>query len=339
MNIFTFLVRRLLLMVPLTVGITFVLFSISRLVPVDPITVILPEKALKDPVAVEAAREKWGLNKTPIEQYVAYLMNLLKGDMGTSFVTKRSVIQDITYYFPATIELGMCAMLFAGIVGLPLGIAAALKPGKLVDQICRIVAILGASMPPFWSGLLVLYFFNYKLRILPGPGRIDSLLTSPEPVTRLFMVDSLLSGDMQLFWNTVAHLILPSIILGWFTLALITRITRSSLLETLQMDYIRTARAKGLKERVVVIRHAMRNSLIPLITVFGLSFANLLTGAIATETIFSWPGIGHYAVLASTSLDYPALMGTTLIIALVYMGANLVVDLFYALIDPRIREA
>jgi peptide/nickel transport system permease protein len=301
--------------------------------------VILPEKALKDPVAVEAAREKWGLNKPPLQQYVAYMVNLINGDMGISFKTKRPVLEDITYYFPATVELGFFAFLFAGIIGLPLGIAAALKPGQLVDQVCRFVATLGASMPPFWSGLLVLYIFNFKLQLLPGPGRVDSRLTSPVPITRLFLVDTLIAGDMQTFWSAAQHLILPSIILGGFTLALVMRITRSSLLESLQMDYIRTARAKGLQERVVVIRHALRNALIPLVTVFGLSFANLMTGAIMTETIFAWPGIGHYAVMASTSLDYPAIMGTTLIIAVLYMIANLVVDLLYAFIDPRIREA
>jgi peptide/nickel transport system permease protein len=339
MNIVSYLLRRLILIIPLMIGITLVLFAISRLVPIDPITVILPDKALKDPVAVEAAREKWGLNKPAYQQYLLYLVNLSKGDMGISFKTKRPVLQDITYYFPATIELGGVAFLFAGIVGLPLGIAAALRPGKLTDQVCRIIATLGASMPPFWSGLIALFIFNFKFGILPGPGRLDAGLTTPAKVTGLYLVDSLLARDYTVFLNALSHLVLPAIILGWFTLALITRITRSSLLESLQMDYVRTARAKGLKETTVVVRHALRNALIPLVTIFGLSFANLMTGAIMTETIFAWPGIGHYAVMASTTLDYPGMMGTTLIIAILYMLANLVVDVLYAFIDPRIRES
>jgi peptide/nickel transport system permease protein len=193
-------------------------------------------------------------------------------------------------------------------------------------------------MPPFWSGLMVLFLFYYKLQILPGPGRIDTRLTAPPAVTGLYLVDAMLRGDMQTFGNSLQHLILPSIVLGWFTLALICRITRASLLEVLRMDYIRTARAKGLRERTVILIHAMRNAFIPTLTVLGLAFAGLMTGAIMTETIFAWPGIGRYAVESAANLDYPAVLGVTLLIAVIYILVNLLVDILYGVLDPRIRE-
>jgi peptide/nickel transport system permease protein len=193
-------------------------------------------------------------------------------------------------------------------------------------------------MPPFWSGLIVLFLFYYKIPIFPGPGRIDARLAAPPTITGLFLPDSLLAGDWTAFISSLSHLILPAIILGWFELALIARITRSSLLEIMSQDYIRTARSKGLSERIVVIRHGLRNSLIPLVTILGLAFAGMMSGAIMTETIFSWPGVGRYAVQAATNLDFPAIMGVTLVIALLYMLMNLVVDITYAIIDPRIRE-
>ena len=193
-------------------------------------------------------------------------------------------------------------------------------------------------MPPFWSGLMLLFLFYYKLQILPGPGRIDARMIAPPNVTGLSLVDTLLAGDTPAFANALHHLILPAIILGWFTLALICRITRSSLLEVLRMDYIRTARAKGLYERTVILQHALRNAFIPTLTVLGLAFAGLMTGAIMTETIFAWPGIGRYAVEAAVNLDYPAVLGTTLLIAVIYIFVNLLVDVLYGVIDPRIRE-
>jgi peptide/nickel transport system permease protein len=200
------------------------------------------------------------------------------------------------------------------------------------------VSLLGASMPPFWSGLMVLSLFYARLGLLPGPGRIDSRILAPPTVTGLYLVDTLLAQDWAGFASALQHLILPSIVLGWFTLALICRITRASLLETLRMDYIRTARSKGLRERMVIVRHALRNAFIPTLTVLGLAFAGLMTGAIMTETIFAWPGIGRYAVESAANLDYPAVMGTTLLIAVVYIFVNLLVDVLYGVLDPRIRE-
>jgi peptide/nickel transport system permease protein len=338
MSLLTHIIRRLLLMIPMLIGITLLLFIVTHLVPTNPLTVILPEKSLSNPEIVKAATIKWGLDKPLYVQYWVYLKNLLHGDMGTSFKTQNPVSYDLKEFLPATIELSIASLIFAVVVGLPLGIISALRVGSIADQITRVIALLGASMPPFWSGLIVLFIFYYKLRWLPGPGRIDVRMVAPTPTTGLLLTDSLLSGNMQAFWSSASHLVLPAIILGWFTLAITARITRSAMLEVLQMDYIRTARAKGMTEWVVVLIHALRNALIPLVTIIGLAFAGLMSGAIMTETIFSWPGIGQYAVMSATNLDYPAIMGVTLLIAVIFLFINLIVDILYTIIDPRIRE-
>lgn len=338
MSLVQYFIRRLLLMIPMVLGITLLLFLVTHIVPVNPLAVILTEKSMDDPEAVSAATEKWGLDKPLPEQYIIYVGKLLQGDLGISFKTKNPVMSDLKTFLPATVELAIGSFIFAVLLGLPLGIISAIKSGSIVDHITRFISLLGASMPPFWSGLLLLYVFYYKLGLAPGPGRIDARLGTPDAVTGLFVFDSLWTRNMEAFWSSLSHLILPSIILGWFTLALIARITRSSMLEVLSLDYIRTARAKGLAEKRVIMKHALRNALIPLTTLIGLAFAGLMSGAIMTETIFSWPGIGRYAVDASTNLDYPALTGTTLLIAIIYMFVNLFVDMLYTLIDPRIRE-
>ncbi|MBM4431490.1 MAG: ABC transporter permease [Chloroflexi bacterium] len=339
MGLSTHIIRRLLLVIPMLLGVTLLTFTVSRIVPVDPLVVIVSEKALDKPDIVEAAVRKWGLDKPLPAQYLYYLRNLLHGDLGVSFKTKRPVAQDLAQYLPATVELALGSLLFALAVGLPLGILAAVRAGSWVDHLARLVSLLGASMPPFWSGLMALFIFYFKLQILPGPGRVDTRLLAPATITGLHLVDTLLMGDRAGFVDALRHLILPSLILGWFTLALICRITRSSLLEVLRMDYIRTARAKGLRERAVLLRHALRNAFIPTLTALGLAFAGLMTGAIMTETIFAWPGIGRYAVESAVNLDYPAVLGTTLLIAVIYIFVNLAVDVLYGVIDPRIREA
>ena len=332
------LVRRLLLMIPMAIGITLLLFVVTHIVPVNPLAVILTERSMEDPEAVQAATAKWGLDKPLPQQYLIYLGNLLQGDLGTSFKTKNPVTRDLKTFLPATLELALGSFVFALALGLPLGIISAIRTGSLTDHVTRVISLIGASMPPFWSGLLVLFLFYYKLQWAPGPGRIDSRMGAPQSITGLFVVDSLLTGNTPAFISSLSHLILPSIILGWFTLALVARITRSSMLEVLSQDYIRTARSKGLAERWVIIVHALRNALIPLVTLVGLAFAGLMSGAIMTETIFAWPGIGRYAVEASANLDYPAITGTTLLIAIIYMLVNIFVDLLYTIIDPRIRE-
>lgn len=338
MNLIQNLTRRLLLMIPMSIGITLLLFVVTHIVPVNPLAVILTERSMDDPEAVRAATERWGLDKPLPEQYIIYLGNLLQGDLGTSFKTKNPVASDLKNFLPATIELAICSFIFAILLGIPLGILSAIKSGSFIDHFTRVISLLGASMPPFWSGLLVLFLFYYKLGWAPGPGRIDSRMGAPESVTGLFAFDSLLTGNLPAFWNSLSHLVLPSIILGWFTLALLSRITRSSMLEVLSQDYIRTARAKGVVEKWVILKHALRNALIPLVTLMGLAFAGLMSGAIMTETIFSWPGIGRYAVESAANLDYPAITGTTLLIAIIYMLVNIFVDMLYTILDPRIRE-
>jgi len=339
MGLSVHIIRRLLLIIPMLIGITLLTFTVSHLVPSDPLVVIVSEKALDQPDIVNAAIRKWGLDRSLPEQYLYYLWNLAHGDLGVSFKTKRPVAQDLAQYLPATVELGLASLFFALAFGLPLGIMAAIKAGSWVDHFARFISLLGASMPPFWSGLMALFVFYFKAQILPGPGRIDTRMITPTTITGLHLVDTLLVGDMNAFADALHHLILPSVILGWFTLALVCRITRSSLLEVLRMDYIRTARAKGLHERAVLLRHALRNAFIPTLTVLGLAFAGLMTGAIMTETIFAWPGIGRYAVESAANLDYPAVLGTTLLIAVIYIFINLLVDVLYGVIDPRIREA
>ncbi len=339
MSLAQHLVRRMFLMIPMLLGVTLLLFVVTHLVPVDPLAVILTEKSMEDPNAVAAATEKWGLDKPLPEQYLIYLMNLLQGDLGTSFKTKNPVANDLRTFLPATLELAIGSFIFAILLGLPLGIISAVRSGTLVDHFTRVFSLLGASMPPFWSGLIALFVFYYLLGVAPGPGRIDSRMGTPEHITGLFTIDSALTGNWPALQSSLSHLVLPSIILGWFTLALIARITRSSIMEVLSTDYIRTARAKGAGERRVIVRHALRNGLIPLVTLMGLAFAGLMSGAIMTETIFAWPGIGRYAVEASANLDYPAISGVTLLIAVIYMVVNLFVDILYSVIDPRIRES
>jgi peptide/nickel transport system permease protein len=339
MGLSTHIVRRLLLVIPMIIGVTLLTFTVSHLVGADPLVVILSEKALDKPDLVDAAIRKWGLDRSLPEQYFYYLWNLAHGDLGVSFKTKRPVAQDLAQYLPATIELAAASLLFAVAVGLPLGILAAVRSGSWWDHLARFISLLGASMPPFWSGLMALFVFYFKLQLLPGPGRVDTRVTAPPTITGLHLVDTLLQGNPDAFASALHHLILPSIILGWFTLALICRITRSSLLEVLRMDYIRTARAKGLHERAVLLRHALRNAFIPTLTALGLAFAGLMAGAIMTETIFAWPGIGRYAVESAVNLDYPAVLGTTLLIAVIYIFVNLLVDILYGVLDPRIREA
>jgi peptide/nickel transport system permease protein len=338
MGLFTHILRRFLLMIPMLIGVTLITFLVSHLVPLDPIAVLLPPRALSNPEIRQATIEKWGLDKPIPEQYLLYLRNLTRGDMGVSFKTKRPVAQDLRQYLPATIELALVALFFALFLGLPLGIIAALRSGKWIDHFARFIALIGASMPPFWSGLMVLFLFYFKLEVMPGPGRVDTHIIAPNTVTGFILVDSLLAGDTDAFLSAVQHLILPAIILGWFSLALITRVTRASLMEVLELDYIRTAHAKGLRPRTVIITHALRNALIPTITILGLEVAWLLSGSILTETIFAWPGIGRYAVDAARNLDYPAVMGTTLLVAILYMLSSLVVDILYSVADPRIRE-
>ncbi len=314
-------------------------FIIANAIPSDPVSANLPEKSQGDPEIVAAFRREWGLDKSLPEQYFTYLGNMLQGNLGRSIKTKRPVIQDIQQFLPATIELATTSIIAGLILGVGMGIVSAVWRGKLIDYLTRIIALIGVSFPVFVLALLALSIFHAQLGWAAGPGRLDVRITKPAVVTGLLLVDSIVAGRADILGNAVSHLILPSLVLGVYTSGLISRITRSSMLEVLGAEYVRTARAKGLSERVVIMKHAFSNALIPVVTVIGLSFGNLLSGAVLTETIFSWPGIGRYAFQASTSQDFPAIMGISMLIAFIYVGVNFVVDILYFFLDPRIRLA
>ena len=332
-----YVLRRLILAVPMLLGITLVLFIMYNLVQVDPLVMIVGERAMDKPEIVAAATARWGLDRPVWEQYLRYVVNMLGGDFGNSFQTKRPVLTDIIQFLPATVELAMSSLLFATVLGIPLGILAGIKHRSIFDRIVWFVSLINASLPPFWTGLIFLTIFYFNLGIAPGPGRLDPRMTSPERITGLYTVDTILQGNIPAFANALHHLMLPTLILGGFTLALVIRVTRAAIIDEMRRDYIRTARGKGMSERRVVIQHALRNVLIPLVTILGLAFAGLLSGAVMTETVFDWPGLGQYLVKAAVALDYPAIQGGTLLIAVIYIVVNMTVDILYGVIDPRVR--
>jgi peptide/nickel transport system permease protein len=333
-----FILRRLFLLIPLLIGVTLVAFSISQYVPSDPVNAALGQNAVSDEELVAAFRAKWGLDKPPHIQYLTYIRNLLRGDMGLSISTHRPVIDDLRSFLPATIELATTAIILAVVVGVPFGIISAIKRNTWLDQISRVVSLIGVSAPVMWLALLGLFVIYSRLRWLPGPGRLDIGVEPPLRVTGLFTIDALLMGDLNLFANALSHLVLPSLVLAGFSMGLITRMTRSAMLDAVGQDYVRTARSKGLPEASITLWHTLPNALIPTVTVLGLSYGNLLTGAVLTEKIFSWPGIGQYAFQAAVSLDFPAIMGVSMLIAFVFIFVNLVVDITYVFLDPRLRE-
>ncbi len=333
----TYVLRRVVMMPVLILGLVTVAFIVSRTVPADPLSTVVSERQLNNPAVVEAAEKRWGLDKPLPEQYVIYVRNLFRGDMGTSFRTKQNVRQDLANRLPVTLELTFASMAIAITVGLSLGIVAAMHRNSWIDHVARLFALLGSSLPVFWTGLFLLYVFYARLGWFPGPGRLDPRAAAPEKVTGMYTVDSLLAGDLATFGDALQHIALPSFVLGWAVMGIISRLVRASLLEVLNQDYVRTARAKGLAERRVIIAHALRNALIPTLTIIGISFAVLITGAVLTETIFSWPGIGSYAVESSRALDFPAIMGVSILGGVIFLLANLVTDMTYVLVDPRIR--
>jgi peptide/nickel transport system permease protein len=286
---------------------------------------------------VEAARARWGLDRSLPEQYAIYIVNVASGDLGTSFRTRRPVLTDILDRLPATLELVIAAMIFGTTVGIGLGVLAAHFRNTAVDHGARLFALVGSSIPVFWSGLILLYVFSVKFGWLPGPGRFDPRLVAPPAVTGMYTVDALIAGDLAAFGRALQHLLLPAFVLGWAVMGIISRLVRGSMLDVLNQEYILTARAKGAGEGRVLIHHALRNALIPALTIIGHSFAYLITGAVLTETIFSWPGIGSYAVDSARALDHPAIIGVTLVGATAFLFANLVTDIAYSVANPRIR--
>lgn len=298
--------RRILVALPSLLGVLIIVFAMVRLAPGDPAQLLAGEFA--DAATVERIRERFGLNDTPLVQFQRFLTGALKGDLGRSTRTNRLVTEDLADYFPNTVELAVAAIIFAFIVGIGLGIISALRPNTWVDATSMILALIGVSMPTFWFGLLAIRFFAVEYPIFPVAGK-----------------------------GTFAHLVMPAVTLGFSSTGIIARMTRSALLEVLGLDYVRTARAKGGPPRMVVFKHALRNALVPVLTVGGLEFGSLLAGAVITETVFTWPGVGRMLVTSILSRDYPAVQGTVLVIAVSFIIVNLLVDLVYGLIDPRIR--
>ncbi len=352
MKLRDYILKRLILLIPVMFGVSFFTFFLSYYVG-DPITSYLGQNAERfTPQQVERYKKLLGLDKPWWEQYIRYVSRLLQGDWGTS-VTEQSkpVLSVIAERFPATAELAIAAMILALLVGIPLGIISAIRKDKPIDHFSRIMALSGVSIPVFWLGLIVqLIIFNINISgilpfYIPRHFRYDSIrydlpdriLFGLFPATNFILIDSLLTFDLGLFWDALAHLLLPAFVLSWIQIAIITRMTRMAMLETLRQDFILLAKAKGLRERVIIYRHALRNAIIPTLTIAGLALAGLLTGAVLTETVFDWPGLGSWVVDAIASLDQASIQGFVLLASVIYVLSNLAVDILYAFIDPRIR--
>ncbi len=337
MPLHLYLVRRILLMIPLVFGISLMAFIVANTVPADPTAANLGERAAADPEIVAAFQRKWGLDQPIHIQYLTYLKNLLHGDLGVSIRTHRPITEELARYLPATVELATAGILVSLVAGVIFGVISAVWRNRPIDFVVRILSLIGVSAPVFWLALIGQLVLYRNLGLVPGPGRLDIVLTAPPTVTGLYVIDSILAGQWYILGNALSHLILPALVLGAFSMGLIARITRSSMLEVLSLDYITTARSKGLRERLVIIRHALRNALMPVVTVIGLAYGNLLSGAVLTETIFAWGGIGLYAYNSARTLDFPAIMGVSMLIAMVFITINLIVDMLYCWLDPRIR--
>ena len=332
-----YILRRLFAMPFLVLGIVTLAFLLTTIVKGDPLSAIVSERQMNNPEVVAAAKARWGLDKSLPERYVIYVANLLRGDMGTSFITRRPVVQDVLVRLPATMELVITAMIMGSIGGIVLGVVAAYNRNTIIDHAARFLALFGSSIPVFWLGLALLYVLSVKLGVLPGPGRIDARAEPPPSVTGFMTIDTLLAGDFKLFLDALWHLVLPAFVLGWSVAGTISRLVRANMLEVLGREFILTARAKGAGEFRVVVGHALRNTLVPTLTVIGYSFAYLLTGAVLTETIFSWPGMGSYAVDAARGLDFPAIIGVTIVGGVIFLVTNLVTDIAYVVANPRVR--
>jgi len=331
-----FFFGRLLVLIPTFIGVSIIAFAFIRLLPGDPVMLMSGERVM-DPARHALIMHELGMDRPMVVQYLSYIGGILQGDFGTSIVTKQPIIKQFFALFPATLELSICAIVFAIVLGIPAGVFAAIKRGSFFDQSVMGAALVGYSMPIFWWGLLLIILFSGILRWTPVSGRIDLLYFFPS-VTGFMLIDSLISGQKGAFTSAVSHLILPAIVLGTIPLAVIARQTRSAMLEVLSEDYVRTARAKGLTPFRVVGIHALRNAMIPVITTIGLQVGVMLAGAILTETIFSWPGIGKWMVESVAKRDYPVIQGGRLLIAAIIMIVNLIVDLLYGLVNPRIRH-
>ncbi len=326
--------RRILSFIPVLLGVTIIVFSFIHLIPGDPASAMLRENA--PPEVAARIRQQLGLDKPLWEQYLIYMQRTLQGNLGESLVTHIPVASELANRFPATAELAVSAMLIAVCVGIPLGILSGVRRNSWIDTISMFLALAGVSMPIFWLGIMASMLFGVQLHWLPFQSRASVDLTIPH-ITGFYLIDTLVSGDFAGFVDVVRHLILPAAVLATVPMSILARMTRSSMLEALNQDYIRTAQSKGLRQRTVVLRHALKNAMLPVVTVIGLQVGGLLSGAILTETIFSWPGIGRWIYDEIQLRDYPVIQGSILFIAIVFVVVNLLVDLSYAYLDPRIR--
>lgn len=322
------------MLIPVLIGVSLIVFVLLRVAAPDPAPVVLGQHATDE--QMNEWREANGLNDSVVEQYVDFITGAVQGDFGESYYTKTPVLDEIGSRFPATIEIAVFAIIVASVFGILIGVIAAVKKNSIIDNASMVLSLVGVSVPIFWLGILFIILFTKILGWLPASGRLD-VTFSVNDVTGLYLIDTIISGDWEAFKNALWHLILPGMTLALYTLAIISRMTRSSMLDTLNQDYIRTARSKGLGEGRVIIKHGLRNALMPIVTVIGLQFGALLGGAVLTETVFAWPGIGSYTVECINKSDFPVIQAVVLIIATIFVLMNLIVDIIYAFLDPRIK--
>jgi peptide/nickel transport system permease protein len=332
-----YVLRRVVTSLLLLVGVTLVTFVLTNLVPGDPVAASLGQRAAEDPAIVARFRAEYGLDQPLVLQYFTYLGNLLHGNLGTSTTTHNPVSSDLAAAVPATLEIALGAIVLSVLIGVVFGTLAAYRRGKTTDHVLRVVSLAGLSVPTFWLALVLYYTFYFQLHIAPGSGRLSSDFNVPPTITGLYTVDALLAGQLDTFLDALSHLFLPVLVLTLYTVGLLTRFVRTAVLEILDQDYVRAARAKGLPTRTVVRAYVLRGASIPILTVVGLAFGSLLSGTVLVESVFSWPGIGSYAYQAASHLDLPGVMGVGLVIGATYLLVNLVVDILYGVIDPRVR--
>lgn len=335
MNIWSYILKRILLMIIVLFGVSCIIFFIAHVIPADPISAMLGGNAPAD--VIERMEEKLGYNKPIWVQFTDFIRGAVVGDFGVSLRTNNPVMQDINNYFPATLELTILAMIIAVILGVTLGILSAVYRNKWIDQFSRFFSIIGVSMPVFWTGLLLLLLFYYKLGWFSGAGRLGFFTSPPQHITGMYLFDSLVTANWPVFKDALDHIILPAFCLGFLSTASIARTIRASMLDIMKQEYITTAKAKGLSKFIVIVRHTLKNALIPTVTIIGLTFGSMLEGAVLTETVFSLPGLGRYITAGLLALDYNSVMGGTLYIAFIYSLVNLLVDVLYAVLDPRMR--
>jgi peptide/nickel transport system permease protein len=324
--------------IPALIGLTIVTFVLENCLPGSPVVRVLGQHEASMPSVVRAYKHTWGLDRPLPERYVAYMNQLVHGNLGHSFTTQQPVAHDLASYFPATIELGLAALIFTTVIGVGSGVLAALAYRRWPDYALRSMALISSGVPVFWLAVIALQIFYLHLHWFPGPeGRLSANVTPPPHVTGLYTVDALLHGQFSVFVDALWHLVLPAAVLGSYFLGLLTRITRASLLDVLSANYLMTARSKGIPSWRVIARHAMPNALIPTLTIFGLAVGGMFAGAVLTETVFDWPGVGRYAVQTAENLDYSAVVGVTLLIGVIYVLSGALIDILYGVVDPRIR--